>query len=284
MDYLEHYGLAECPFGQATNSRFYYASRQHQDALLRIYHAIYGMRGLAMLVGEIGTGKSMIARKLLYDLPDDQFRALLLVIVHSELTHRMLLCKIALQLGGIEADLDRPTDSIMADMFDRLVEIQNHENRRAVVIIDEASMLRSTDIREEFRGLLNLEHKGRKLVTFVFVGMPELDDWMSLDPALRQRVASRAVLLPLDAEEVRAYIDHRMSVAGCAHEVFNDQAYGLIHELSKGIPRVINIICDNALLEGHLCQCEQIDAGIIASVAQGLGLCSTRELRRLASV
>lgn len=282
MDYLQHFGLSIGPFGQAANGRFFYASRQHQRALHRIYHAIQSMQGLAVLVGEIGTGKSMIARKLLYDLPEEQYRALLLVIVHSELTHKALLCKIALQLGKIDADPERHLDSILADVYERLVELRVGEKKNTVIIIDEASMLRSSEIREGFRGLLNLEYAGSKLVTFVFIGMPELDDWLNGDPALRQRVACRATLEPLDAEGVAAYISHRMEVAGASGEIFDPKACAAIYELSAGIPRVINTVCDNALLEAHLCQAEVIDAAIIASVAQGLGLGDARLFRRLA--
>jgi len=173
VSYLEFYGLSQDPFSIAPVSRFYYDSAQHSQALLRLTRAVSGMRGLAVLVGEIGAGKTTLARRLLDSLPEERYEAALLVIIHSGITANWLLRRIALQLG-----IDSPAEEklgILSQLYERLLEI-HAQGRKAVVLIDEAQMLATREIMEEFRGLLNLEVPGEKLLSFVFFGLPEIEE------------------------------------------------------------------------------------------------------------
>ena len=154
MDYLGHFSLREEPFANAPLPRYYYASRQHTDALNRLLYAARSMKGLAVLVGDIGRGKTTLARRLLDLLPEDEFEAAMLVIVHAGITATWLLKRIAMQLGVPEPADDKL--AILSQLHQRLVEI-HEDGKRAVVLIDEAQMRESRELMEEFRGLLNMK-------------------------------------------------------------------------------------------------------------------------------
>ena len=269
MSYLDHYGLAQEPFSNAPVARFYYSSAQHAQALMRLTHAVSQMKGLAVLVGDIGAGKTTLARRLLDSLPEDEYEAALLVIVHSGITAQWLLRRIALQLG-----VENPAEeklALLSQLYQRLLRI--HEaGKKAVVLIDEAQMLATREIMEEFRGLLNLEIPERKLLSFVFFGLPEIEDNLKLDPPLAQRVALRYRLDPLSAEATEAYVRHRLRLAGAPRVPFTAEAIAALHRFSHGTPRVINTLCDNALFEGFLAKARDVDAPLVERLARDLAL------------
>ncbi len=244
--------------------------------MLRLMHAIDSMRGLAILIGDIGTGKTILARKLLENLPEEEYEAGLLVIIHSGITPDWLLTRIAFQLGVKEPARDRL--SILNQLYQRLMEIYEI-GKKAVVLIDEAQMLKTKEIMEEFRGLLNIEVPERKLISFVFFGLPELEENLKIDEPLAQRVALRYRLKPFDEESTRAYIKHRLGIAGAKRMLFTENAIRLIHKYSRGIPRLINTLCDNSLFEGYLVKEKIIDEKIVNNVAWDIGL-SEKEKNR----
>ncbi len=269
MDYLEFFKLKEQPFTNVVDSRFYYNSVQHAEAIVRVKYAIDTMKGLVVVVGDIGTGKTTLARRMLDELNEDQYEAALLVVIHSSVTPDWLMKKIAVQLGA-----ENPGDNkvqVLGQIYERLVEIHEH-GMKSVVLIDEMQMLQSREIMEEFRGLLNMEVQGGKLITFVFFGLSEMESLLSLDNPLKQRVAVRCKLKAFEEGISQEYIQHRLKIAGCSNEIFTPEAAKLIHFYSEGIPRLINTVCDNALLESFLIKKEKIDEDIIESVAVNLGL------------
>jgi len=269
MSYLEHYGFEREPFSNAPDARFYYDSDQHSQALLRLMYAVDSNKGLAVLVGGVGTGKTTLARRMLDNLPEDRYESSLLVMVHSGITPEWILTRIALQLGVEEPASDRL--KILKQLYTRLLEIEG-EGRRAVVLIDEAQMLQSRELMEEFRGLLNLEVPGKKLLNIVFFGLTEIEDCLALDEPLSQRVAVKYQLKSMTVETTTSYIKHRLQVAGARHMVFNDEVVPLIHRYAGGVPRLINTICDNCLFESYLRKMKMVDSRIAHSVAGDLGL------------
>jgi general secretion pathway protein A len=269
MTYLDFFELAQEPFSNAPVSRFYYNSAQHSQALVRLTHSVSYMKGLSILVGDIGAGKTTLARRMLDSLPENEYEAALLVIIHSGITANWLLRRIALQLGVESPSQDKL--ALLSQLYQRLLQI--HESgKKAVVLIDEAQMLETREIMEEFRGLLNLEVPERKLLSFVFFGLPEIERNLKLDPPLAQRVALRYKLEPFNAESTEAYVKHRLRLAGCPRMPFEDEAIAAVHRHSGGSPRVINTLCDNCLFEAFLARSETIGAELVDTVAGNLGL------------
>ena len=270
MSYEQYFKLKEHPFSNAPDIRFWYDSGEHSEAMVRIMHAIDTRKGLTVMIGDIGTGKTLLARRLLETLEDDEktYEASLLVVVHSEVTADWLLKKIAQQLG-VEKPAEKKGD-VLNQLFERLMEI-HEEGRKPVVIIDEANMLRKKEIYEEFRGLLNLEVPGNKLIGIVLLGMPELEEYLKLDPPLMQRVALKFKLRSLTESSTREYIKHRLAVAGCKKDLFEPAAYKAIYRYAKGIPRMINTICDNALLEAYIAKKDVVDKELMEEVIEAQG-------------
>ncbi len=186
MSYLEYFGFSAEPFSNAPLHRFYFDSRQHAGAMMRLRHSVDTMKGLALLVGDIGLGKTTLARRLLESLPEHEYEAAMLVIVHSGITPAWLLRRIALQLG-VESPADDKL-TILSQLYQRLLKI-HQQGRKAVIIIDEAQMLESRALMEEFRGLLNLEIPGQKLLNIILFGLPSIENNLKLDPPLAQRIA-----------------------------------------------------------------------------------------------
>jgi len=268
LSYLDFYGLQIEPFSNAPNERFYYNSAQHAKALTRMMYIAETMKGLAVVVGDIGTGKTTLARKVLDSLPAEAYESALLVILHTEITQEWLLRRIAQQLG-----VDNPAKEklqIIGQLYRRLLHL--HEmGKKAVVLIDEAQMLNTRELMEEFRGLLNLEVTAHKLITFIFFGLPEIEDNMALDPPLLQRVAMKIRLSTLTEEATKAYVIHRLAVAGNREMIFTDDALKRIFRYSDGFPRKINVLCDNALFQGFLMRQRVIDDAIVQEMASDLG-------------
>lgn len=268
MEYLSYLQLDSEPFSHAPVSDYYYASRQHTDAERRLMHVAKRMKGLALLVADIGHGKTTLARRLLDDMPDEEFEAAMLVIVHGGVTANWLLKRIALQLGVDNPGEDKMT--ILSQLYTRLVEIHN-QGRKAVVLIDEAQMLADRSVMEEFRGLLNLEVPGHKLISFIFLGLPEMEANLRLDPPLAQRVALRCQLAPLDAGDTASYVNHRLRWAGAKWDILPPDALEQLHRFSHGIPRVINTLADNVLLEMYFQGQQVATPRLVQEVAQNLG-------------
>jgi len=269
MSYAEHFGLEREPFSNAPDARFYFNTEQHSQALLRLMYAVDSNKGLAVLVGAVGTGKTTLARRMLDNLPEDRYESSLLVMVHSGITAEWILTRIALQLGVEDPAGDRL--QLLRQLYARLLEI-DREGRRAVVLIDEAQMLQSRELMEEFRGLLNLEIPGKKLLNIVFFGLPEVEDCLCLDEPLSQRVAVKYHLRSMAVETTTSYIKYRLQVAGARRMLFTAEAIPLIHRYAGGVPRLINTICDNCLFEAFLRKHSEADARIVHSVAGDLGL------------
>lgn len=268
MNYLSFFELNQEPFSNAPVSRFYYGSQQHGRALIRLMHAIESMKGLAVLIGEIGAGKTTTARRLLESLPEEQYEAALLVMVQSGVSPQWLITKIAYQLGVTQPSEDKTR--LLGQLYRRLYAI--HESgRKAVVLVDEAQMLNTREVMEEVRGLLNMEIPDQKLLTVVFFGLPELEESLKLDPPLYQRIAVRCRLDPLSPESTEAYIKHRLKLAGASRMLFTQEAVQTVHRASSGIPRLINTLCDNALFEGFLSRVNPITARIVEGVVAELG-------------
>jgi len=269
MSYVEYFNLEREPFSNAPDARFYFDSDQHSQALLRLMYAVNSNKGLAVLVGGVGAGKTTLARRMLDTLDESQYESSMLVMVHSSINPEWILTRIAMQLGVREPAPDRLT--VLKQLYERLLEIEA-QGRKAVILIDEAQMLQSRELMEEFRGLLNLEIPGKKLLNIIFFGLSELEECLRLDEPLAQRVAVKYNLKSMTVETTTAYIHHRMAVAGGNGNLFQAEAIEAIHRFSGGVPRLINTICDNCLFESFMLKESSVGPKIVHSVAGDLGL------------
>lgn len=268
MSYLNFFGLNMEPFSNVAMGKFYFKSPQHERALAKLTYAADSMKGLAVLVGSIGSGKTTLARRFLDSLSEEKYEAALIVMVHSSVTSDWILKKIAHQMGIDDPSPDKLR--LMGQLYERLVTI--HESgKKAVVLVDEAQMLQTREIMEEFRGMLNLESEDSKLITFIFFGLPEIDQNLKLDEPLAQRVAIRIALEAMHEKETEEYIKHRLATAGNGNITFTNEAFSAIYKYSNGIPRLINTMCDNALLEAFLLKKKEINEELLAGVIEDLG-------------
>jgi len=271
MSYEQYYGLKEQPFAITPDPKFFYESDQHMGALIRIQHAIDSAKGLTVVIGDIGLGKTFISRKLLDKLQSEEgrYEAALLIVIHHEISAAWLLKKIAVQLGVETPAEDKST--LISQICKILIEI-DESGKRAVILIDEAHMLQTQEIYEELRGLLNVEGGSHKLLNIVLFGPSELQRFMEMDPPLVSRIGLKFTLRPLDEKSTIAYIKHRLIVAGATKEIFSDDACKMVYQYTRGIPRIINATCDNALLEGLIQKIPSVESAIIEQVSQDLGL------------
>jgi len=269
VSYIEYFGLNREAFSNAPDARFYFNSEQHSQALLRLLYAVDSNKGLAVTIGGVGTGKTTLARKMLDNLPEDRYESSLLVMVHSGITPDWILTRIAMQLGVENPAQDRLL--LLKQLYERLLAI-DAAGKKAVVLIDEAQMLHSRELMEEFRGLLNLEIPGKKLLNIVFFGLPEVEECLRLDEPLAQRVAVKYHLKSLSLGTTKSYIKHRLQVAGASRMLFLPEVLPLIHRYSGGVPRLINTICDNCLFEAFMLKLAEVDLKTVHNVAGDLGL------------
>lgn len=268
MEYIQFFGLKAEPFANIPNPKYYFDSPQHAAARNYLIHAAQGVRGLGVLTGEIGTGKTMIIRKILADLNSlGGFRVGLVILTHSNFPPRWLYIKVA-NLMGLR-DLDK-SEEIVSRISDRLMELY-HRGERTIILIDEANKLRDETILEELRGLLNLEISDTRLITFILSGLPELDSYLAQNKALYQRVAIKVRLRPMGPETVKSYIHHRLTLVDGSSDVFTEPAVHLIIRYSEGRARVVNTLCDNALFEAFVQKRKPVDEYVVERVISNLG-------------
>lgn len=262
--YTAYFGLKEDPFSLTPNPRFLFLSQRHREALA---HLLYGMGergGFVLLTGEVGTGKTTLCRSLLEQIPEGVEVALVLNPKQTALELVASLCdelKITYPEGATSLKL-------LIDLLNRRLLQIHARGRRTVLIIDEAQNL-SSDVLEQVRLLTNLETTTSKLLQILLIGQPELQDMMAR-PELRQlgqRITARYHLSSLMSDETTAYVQHRMEVAGSRRRLFTSGSLRLVHTLSGGIPRVVNNICDRALLGAYARQMERIDPRLVREAA-----------------
>jgi general secretion pathway protein A len=283
--YEEYYGFVQPPFSLTPDPRFLYRSESHDVALQQVWQAIRRKEGFIVLTGDIGTGKTTLCRTILEQFDPTTFTALILnpFLSVEELLREVLLSfgvasKEAVRTGRLASASKHELIRTLHDFLLSLVPLHGS----AVLIIDEAQHL-STEVLEEIRILSNLETNEQKLLQILLVGQLNLLDVLH-DAKLRQldqRISIRCLLKPLNREEVEAYITHRLWVArGSTAVTFTPGAIDTVHALSSGVPRMINLICDRALMMGCQGQTDKIADTTILEGATALGLTMTAAIHR----
>ena len=248
--YYQYFGLNEPPFSIAVNPRYLFMSPRHRDALAHLLYGVGAGGGFILLTGEVGTGKTTINRCLLEQIPQDTDTA---IILNPALNAMELLASVCDELN-IKYDQNNHTLKTLTDHLHKFL-LDNHaRNRKTVLLIDEAQHL-EFDVLEQIRLLTNLETNSEKLLQIILIGQPELAQILAR-PELRQlnqRITARYNLEPLNLEETGAYINHRLQVAGMSPErvIFSSAVVRGIYKVTRGIPRVINVLCDRMLLGAY---------------------------------
>ena len=246
--YTDFFGLNEKPFTITPNPRYLFMSERHGEGLAHLVYGVTDSGGFIQLTGEVGTGKTTLVRTLLGQIPAEVDIAL---ILNPHLTAVEFLTAICEELS-IELPRDRSSAKALIDTLNQHLLAAHAGGRRVILMVDEAQAL-SEGVLEQLRLLTNLETAKQKLLQIILVAQPELRDKLAQDNLrqLAQRVTGRYHLEPLSREETEKYIDHRLRVAGALTEIFDSAAKKEVFRLSGGVPRIINVICDRALLGAY---------------------------------
>src|SRR5437867_6774888 len=257
VEYQDHWGLQAPPFENVPDPAYYFPSAKHEEARHRLLYAVHARKGVLLLTGEIGCGKTLLSRAIILNLPRSTYDIAL--VANPALPAMDFLTEVLYQLG-IEATgtkvelLHRLNDSLLAN---------RRQGLETVLVVDEAQSIEDDRIFEALRLLLNVQLNNRFLLTVVLMGQPELKARVEAIPQLAQRIAIRYHLAPFSADETWHYIRFRLKVSGSDREIFTKDAVSQIFQQSSGISRLINSLCDLCLLLGYQEKMDQIDLPIV---------------------
>lgn len=254
--YQSFYGFREMPFNITPDPKFLYLSPTHQEALQHLKFGVSERKGFIVLVGEVGCGKTVLCRRFLNELDPERFDSAL--ILNPRITETQMLRTILEELG--EEKIARSQTDLVAQIHRVLLE-RIERGRDIVVIIDEAQNLKF-EVLEQIRLLSNLETEKQKLLQIILMGQPELKDVLRREDLrqLRQRILVHYELNPLSRSDVAHYVQHRLTLAGGAGRPhFTKWALWAVHRGSRGIPRVVNNLCDKALLSAFVRESDEVN-------------------------
>ncbi|MCJ8316921.1 AAA family ATPase [Idiomarina sp.] len=246
--YQNYFGLQAEPFSIAPDPNYLYLSERHQEALAHLTQGLQGSGGFILLTGEVGTGKTTVSRALIEQLPESTETAF---ILNPMLNEDELLASLCDEFG-IRYQKRSATRKVLTDKLSQFLLKANEDGQQCVVLIDEAQHLRP-QVLEQLRLLTNLETHNKKLLRVILIGQPELQDLLRRQELrqLAQRITARYHLLPLTEQDTQRYIAYRLQVAGANRPLFTAAAAKRAHQLTQGIPRLLNLYCDRALLAAY---------------------------------
>ena len=261
--YKAFYGLNDNPFSIAPNPHYLFLSDRHREALAHLTYGLGETGGFVLLTGEVGTGKTTVSRCLLNQLPENTDTAF---ILNPSLTELELLATLCDELNITYGE--SPTLKQLTDRLSQFLLANHEKGRNTVLIIDEAQHLRA-EVLEQLRLLTNLETDTKKLLQVILIGQPELQQLLKRQELrqLAQRITARYHLLPLTEQEIGLYVQHRLQVGGRHEPLFHRSAIKTLHKYSGGIPRLINLLCERALMAGYAQSKVPIDAKMVRTAA-----------------
>lgn len=268
MKIYEYFGLKEDPFSMVPDPKFFYESKPHREALMRIIFSIENNRGAIAITGEAGTGKSILLRKVLLNLYENEtYEPLLVICAHSNFDRKWFLKKLVNFYGSGDVKED-----LFSFIVKKIMERYEENKEKMVLLIDEADKIKNIEVMEDLRNLLNLEVINEKIFHLVLVGSKALPQNLKAYSPFYQRIALWTQLNGFSEEEVENYIKFRIEKCGGKSEIFTKDAREKIVAYSKGIPRIINVICDSALLEAYIEKKDKVNGEIIEKVVNMRGL------------
>jgi len=268
VEHLHHFGLTQDPFSNEPDLRFYFESDSHRDAQRRVERGLRQRKGLTLLTGDGGMGKTLLARRILDALEEEVFEATLLVMLPGAADATGILQRFARQLGAEEPAGDRA--GLLGQIYEQLA-IVREDGRHAVLMVDDAQVM-SPEVFSELGGLVNLEYEDRRLLSILFVGSPELDRLVENDPGISARVDVRVRLQALDLSNATKYLEHRLAAVNGKAGILPPAAIDALFKFGRGRPRLLNTLSDNGLFEAYLAGRTSIEAHDIERAASDLGI------------
>jgi len=263
--YEQYWGLTARPFQNVPDPNFLFMSPRHREALARLLYAVKYNKGAALLVGDVGCGKTTLSRALILQLAEDKYDIGL--ITNPSLPGNDFLEEIDTQLGVQPPSGGKA--ALLRGLNDRLL-ANAGEGKETVLIVDEAHSIRDPAVFEELRMLLNFQLNDRFLLTLIMLAQPEINEIIARLKQFEQRIAIRYHLTPLDEAETGRYITYRLQKAGAKRALFSQEALQLVWQHAQGVPRIINTLCDLCLLEGFASRVQDVDAALVKRVAASL--------------
>jgi type II secretory pathway predicted ATPase ExeA len=263
--YLDYWGFQEPPFVNVPSHEVFFESPQHQEAINRLLYVINYRKGVAMLTGEVGCGKTTVVRNVTSYLPAGKYEVRM--ISNPAVSAVDLIRGILIQFG---IPVKTNSKSLLLEELRKKLESYSLRNGGAVLIVDEAHAINSKSTLDELRMLLNLQADNRFLLTLIMVGQPLLLKKVEVLQALKERISMKYSLSPLNQENMEKYIQYRTSHAGSGTSVFTEEALPLIFQYSNGIPLRINNLCDRCFLIGMMHKAKQVDAEIVRQAVADL--------------
>ncbi|MBI4594912.1 MAG: AAA family ATPase [Candidatus Tectomicrobia bacterium] len=256
--YEAYWGLKGLPFENVPDPKFFYATAEYEEALVRMNYAVSRRKGAAMLTGEVGCGKTLLSRIFIQNLPNDSYEVAL--ITNPAMSPLDFIKEVVCQFG-IETKSSSKSELLQILNTTLLKNMEQEKN--STLIIDEAQAIEDVNTFEELRLLLNFQLNDCFLLTLIFLGQPELKEQVRKIPQLDQRIAMKYHLRPLDLDSVSKYISFRLGKVGAEKAIFSQKAVEYVYQFTQGIPRKINNLCDLALLVGSSSKMKMIEEPII---------------------
>ena len=262
--YLEYFQLKAEPFNIAPNPNLLFPSSRHQEAIGYLRYGLRGAGGFVMLTGEVGTGKTMVSRAVLSDLPE----AIKVAYILNPTLNNIQLLKSVCESFAIEVE-DAEDHKSLSDALQHFLVAEHQAGHSCLLVIDEAQHL-APEALEQLRLFTNIETNDKKLLQIILIGQPELQEKLNTRELrqLAQRITARYHLLPLTLDETFAYINHRIQAVGGMRPLFEQKAMKLIFSYAKGTPRLINLLADRALMGAFATNQMQINAGLVRQAAK----------------
>jgi type II secretory pathway predicted ATPase ExeA len=268
--YESFYGFSELPFELTSNPKYLFLGQRQREALSLLQYGLFSAKSITALIGEAGTGKTTLIRAA---LESERCRHVRCVYLNNPALDRDEFVKLLAMKFGLGAEAGE-SKAVLLERLECLLRERRAAGETTALVIDEAQSL-SVELLEEIRLLANIETASAKLLPLVLAGQPELAERLEDHDLrqLRQRITLRCQLEPFDVKETAAYIATRISTAGgVPARVFTQEAVILIHEYSRGIPRIISVICDNALVSGMALECCPVNRAVVAEVCRDFHL------------
>jgi type II secretory pathway predicted ATPase ExeA len=264
--YLEHWGFNHAPFANVPSRSTFFRSPQHEEALRRLLYVIENRKGVAMLTGEVGCGKTTVTKALAEHLNGDRVR--FQMISNPALQPEELLKAILLKVGGSP---ENGSKTLMLDQLQKILAANGADGLSTVLAIDEAHVIGNRATLDELRMLLNIQTDDEFLVTLILLGQPPLLRNIAELQPLKERIAVKFNLEPLDFQNTVRYVMFRLKSAGATRGIFTEQAVRLLYDYSGGIPLRINNLCDRCLLIGVMHNAKLVDSRIMRDAIEDMG-------------